>query len=130
MHFGAVVADAPSPFSTPARSAAGQAQLRLGQPLCIALGQAPTLSGTQEEESQGLLGLSGLRSLFHGEHDAQEPTKVTALSADRAGGAQARSLPNFNKHYGSLSSSRQARRCVEADTACCFANEGGGMSKR
>ena len=60
-------ADAPSPLSTP-RSAAGQAQLRLGQPLCIALGQAPMLSGTQEEESQGVLGLSGLRSLFHGEH--------------------------------------------------------------
>ena len=48
VHCGAVVADAPSPLSTP-RSAAGQAQLRLGQPLCIALGQAPTLSGTQEE---------------------------------------------------------------------------------
>ena len=32
MHFGAVVADAPSPLSTP-RSATGQAQLRLGQPL-------------------------------------------------------------------------------------------------
>ena len=48
VHFGAVVSDAPSPLSTP-RSAAGQAQLRLGKPLCIALGQAPTLSGTQEE---------------------------------------------------------------------------------
>ena len=48
VHFGAVVADAPSPLSTP-RSAAGQAQLRLGKPLCIALGQAPTLSGTQDE---------------------------------------------------------------------------------
>ena len=48
VHFGAVVADAPSPLSTP-RSAAGQAQLRLGKPLCIAPGQAPTLSGTQEE---------------------------------------------------------------------------------
>ena len=48
VHFGAVVAAAPSPLSTP-RSAAGQAQLRLGKPLCIALGQAPTLSGTQEE---------------------------------------------------------------------------------
>ena len=33
VHFGAVVADAPSPLSTP-RSAAGQAQLRLGKPLC------------------------------------------------------------------------------------------------
>ena len=75
MHLGAFVADAPSPLSTP-RSAAGQAQLRLGKPLCIALGQAPTLSGTQEEESQGVLGLSALRSLFHGEHDAQEPAKV------------------------------------------------------
>ena len=32
VHFGAVVADAPSPLSTP-RSAAGQAQLRLGKPL-------------------------------------------------------------------------------------------------
>ena len=48
VHFGAVVADAPSPLSTP-RCATGQAQLRLGKPLCIALGQAPTLSGTQEE---------------------------------------------------------------------------------
>ena len=38
MHLGAVVADAPSPLSTP-RSAAGQAQLRLGKPLCIVLGK-------------------------------------------------------------------------------------------
>ena len=45
VHLGAVVADAPSPLSTP-RSAAGQAQLRLGH---NATGQAPTLSGAQEE---------------------------------------------------------------------------------
>ena len=62
-------------------------------------GQAPTLSGTQEEESQGVLGLSGLRSLsyilpfFTGSTTRRSRPR---LSADRAGGAQARSLPNSN----------------------------------
>ena len=37
VHFGAVVADAPSPLSTP-RSATGQAQLRLGKPLRMNFG--------------------------------------------------------------------------------------------
>ena len=44
---GAVVADAPSALITP-RSAAGQAQMRLGKPLRNATGQAPTLSGAQD----------------------------------------------------------------------------------
>ena len=40
--FGAVVADAPSPLSTP-RSAAGQAQLRLGKPLRMKCRASPVL---------------------------------------------------------------------------------------
>ena len=87
MHFGAVVAGAPSALSTP-RCAAGQAQLRLGKPLRNAKGQAPTLSGAQEESSPQSLGLSGLRPLFHGEHDALEPTKVKRGQ----GGARASAL--------------------------------------
>ena len=50
-HFNAVVSDAPSALSPP-RSAAGQAQLRLGKPLRNATGQAPTLSGAQEEYAE------------------------------------------------------------------------------
>ena len=42
MHFGAVVADAPSPLSTP-RSAAGQAQLRLGKPVRMKCRASPVL---------------------------------------------------------------------------------------
>ena len=42
VHFGAVVADAPSPLSTP-RSAAGQAQLRLGKPLRMKCRASPVL---------------------------------------------------------------------------------------
>ena len=65
VHFGAVVADAPSPLSTP-RSATGQAPLRLGKPLCIALGQAPTLSGTQEA-GRVVAGTLGLFELLCGD---------------------------------------------------------------
>ena len=55
------------------RSAAGQAQLRLGQPLCIALGQAPTLSGTQAKRVvAGSVGIVRATVPFHGEHDAQD----------------------------------------------------------
>ena len=46
-----------------------------------------------------MLGLPGLQSLFTGSTTRWSRPR---LSADRAGGAQARSLPNFNKHSGSL----------------------------
>ena len=42
VHFGAVVADAPSPLSTP-RCATGQAQLRLGKPLRMKCRASPVL---------------------------------------------------------------------------------------
>ena len=45
---------------------------------------------------------------FHGEHDALEPTKVMR---GQGGGARKRARSRtFNKHSGSLPSSRQARR--------------------
>ena len=53
-----------------------QAQLRLGKPLCIAPGQSPDAIRHAGRVVAGILGLSELQSLFHGEHDAQEPTKV------------------------------------------------------
>ena len=75
VHFGAVVADAPSPLSTP-RSAALQAQLRLGKPLRKKCRASPDAIRHAGRVVAGTLGLSELQSLFHGEHDAQEPTKV------------------------------------------------------
>ena len=52
VHFGALWCGCLSrtlTFDHPPNAHSGQAPLRLGKPLCIALEQAPALSGTQEE---------------------------------------------------------------------------------
>ena len=57
VHFGAVVADAPSPLSTP-RSATGQAQLRLGKPLrmkCITIPTQPPVELSDTIEQRAVL---------------------------------------------------------------------------
>ena len=75
VHFGAVVADAPSPLSTP-RSAAGQAQLRLGKPLRMKCRASPVLLFMRAGKVvSGTVGIAHATVPFHGEHDAQEPTK-------------------------------------------------------
>ena len=85
-HFGALwlrssnfelfVADAPSPLSTP-RSAAGQAQLRLGKPLRMKCRASPVLLFMRAGRIvAGTVGIVHTTVPFHGEHDAQEPTKV------------------------------------------------------
>ena len=75
VHFGAVVADAPSPLSTP-RSAAGQAQLRLGKPLRKKCRASPDAFRHAGRVVAGTVGIVRATVPFHGEHDAQEPTKV------------------------------------------------------
>ena len=76
VHFGAVVADAPSPLSTP-RSAAGQAQLRLGKPLRMKCRASPVLLFMRAGRVvAGSVGIVRATVPFHGEHDALEPTKV------------------------------------------------------
>ena len=75
VHFGAVVAAAPSPLSTP-RSAAGQAQLRLGKPLRKKCRASPDAFRHAGRVVAGSVGIVRATVPFHGEHDAQEPTKV------------------------------------------------------
>ena len=76
VHFGAVVADAPSPLSTP-RSATGQAQLRLGKPLRMKCRASPVLLFMRAGRVvAGTVGIVRATVPFHGEHDALEPTKV------------------------------------------------------
>ena len=76
VHFGAVVADAPSPLSTP-RSATGQAQLRLGKPLRMKCRASPVLLFMRAGKVvAGSVGIVHTTVPFHGEHDALEPTKV------------------------------------------------------
>ena len=75
VHFGAVVADAPSPLSTP-RCATGQAQLRLGKPLRMKCRASPVLLFMRAGKVvSGTVGIAHATVPFHGEHDAQEPTK-------------------------------------------------------
>ena len=75
VHFGAVVADAPSPLSTP-RSATGQAQLRLGKPLRMKCRASPVLLFMRAGRVvAGRVGIARATVPFHGEHDALEPTK-------------------------------------------------------
>ena len=75
VHFGAVVSDAPSPLSTP-RSAAGQAQLRLGKPLRQKCRASPVLLFWRAGRVvAGTVGIVRATVPFHGEHDALEPTK-------------------------------------------------------
>ena len=75
VHFGAVVADAPSPLSTP-RSATGQAQLRLGKPLRMKCRASPVLLFMRAGRVvAGTVGIVRATVPFHGEHDALEPTK-------------------------------------------------------
>ena len=75
VHFGAVVADAPSPLSTP-RSATGQAQLRLGKPLRMKCRASPVLLFMRAGRVvSGTVGIVRATVPFHGEHDAPEPTK-------------------------------------------------------
>ena len=75
MHFGAVVADAPSPLSTP-RCATGQAQLRLGKPLRMKCRASPVLLFMRAGKVvAGSVGIVRATVPFHGEHDALEPTK-------------------------------------------------------
>ena len=76
VHFGAVVADAPSPLSTP-RCATGQAQLRLGKPLRMKCRASPGLLFMRAGKVvAGSVGIVRATVPFHGEHDAPEPTKV------------------------------------------------------
>ena len=76
VHFGAVVADAPSPLSTP-RCATGQAQLRLGKPLRMKCRASPVLLFMRAGKVvAGTVGIAHTTVPFHGEHDAPEPTKV------------------------------------------------------
>ena len=76
VHFGAVVADAPSPLSTP-RSATGQAQLRLGKPLRMKCRASPVLLFMRAGKVvAGTVGIARATVPFHGEHDAPEPTEV------------------------------------------------------
>ena len=75
LNFGSVVADAPSPLSTP-RSAAGQAPLRLGKPLRKKCRASPVLLFKRAGRVvAGSVGIVRATVPFHGEHDAQEPTK-------------------------------------------------------
>ena len=76
VHFGAVVSDAPSPLSTP-RSAAGQAQLRLGKPLRKKCRASPVLLFKRAGRvvAGTVAGIARATVPFHGEHDALEPTK-------------------------------------------------------
>ena len=75
VHFGAVVADAPSPLSTP-RCATGQAQLRLGKPLRMKCRASPVLLFMRAGRVvAGSVGIVRATVPFHGEHDALEPTK-------------------------------------------------------
>ena len=75
VHFGAVVADAPSPLSTP-RCATGQAQLRLGKPLRMKCRASPVLLFMRAGRVvSGTVGIVRATVPFHGEHDAPEPTK-------------------------------------------------------
>ena len=75
VHCGAVVADAPSPLSTP-RSAAGQAPLRLGKPLRKKCRASPVLLFKRAGRVvAGSVGIVRATVPFHGEHDALEPTK-------------------------------------------------------
>ena len=70
VHFGAVVADAPSPLSTP-RCAAGQAQLRLGKPLRMKCRASPVLLFMRAGKVvAGSVGIARATVPFHGEHDA------------------------------------------------------------
>ena len=76
VHFGAVVADAPSPLSTP-RSATGQAPLRLGKPVRMKCRASPVLLFMRAGRVvSGTVGIVRATVPFHGEHDALEPTKV------------------------------------------------------
>ena len=76
LNFGSVVADAPSPLSTP-RSAAGQAPLRLGKPLRKKCRASPELLFKRAGRVvAGSVGIVRATVPFHGEHDALEPTKV------------------------------------------------------
>ena len=76
VHFGAVVADAPSPSSTP-RSATGQAPLRLGKPVRMKCRASPVLLFMRTGRVvAGTVGIVHTTVPFHGELDAQEPTKV------------------------------------------------------
>ena len=87
VHFGAVVADAPSPLSTP-RSATGQAQLRLGKPLRMKCRASPVLLVMRAGRVvAGSVGIAQATVPFHGEHDALEPTKV---KRGQGGGARKR----------------------------------------
>ena len=66
VHFGAVVADAPSPLSTP-RSAAGQAQLRLGKPLRMKCRASPVLLFMRAGKVvSGTVGIARATVPFHG----------------------------------------------------------------
>ena len=76
VHFGAVVADAPSPLSTP-RSATGQAPLRLGKPVRMKCRASPVLLFMRTGRVvAGSVGIVRATVHYHGEHDALEPTKV------------------------------------------------------
>ena len=92
VHFGAVVADAPSPLSTP-RSAAGQAQLRLGKPLRMKCRASPVLLFMRAGRVvSGTVGIVRATVPFHGEHDAPEPT----VREDQSGAVElrARQVPS------------------------------------
>ena len=92
VHFGAVVADAPSPLSTP-RCATGQAQLRLGKPLRMKCRASPVLLFMRAGRVvSGTVGIVRATVPFHGEHDAPEPTKgVCVLRTGRGARKRARS---------------------------------------
>ena len=96
VHFGAVVADAPSPLSTP-RSAAGQAQLRLGKPLRMKCRASPVLlfNARRKSSLRHCWDCPRYSPFSRGARRAGADQGCVRV-ADRAGGAQARSLPNFN----------------------------------
>ena len=72
VHFGAVVADAPSPLSTP-RSAP---RCALGKPLRKKCRASPVLLFKRAGRVvAGSVGIVRATVPFHGEHDALEPTK-------------------------------------------------------
>ena len=93
VHFGAVVADAPSPLSTP-RSAAGQARLRLGKPLRKEWRASPDAFRHAGRVVAGTVGIVRATVPFHGEHDAQEPTKVKRGQGGARKRARSRTLTN------------------------------------
>ena len=76
VHFGAVVADAPSPLSTPRSAAGQQAQLRLGKPLRKKCRASPDAFRHAGRVVAGTVGIVRATVPFHGEHDALEPTQV------------------------------------------------------